>query len=163
MPPALSSQRTQYRLDELARHAESREGEIHARFRTLTLHSHFQPVFSLSHRRAVGFEGLVRGRRPDGSPALPRDIFGAVSDEAELVMLDRLCRYIHTGTFARAGIDDAWLFLNVNAAVASTGATYGAFFRGLLEHFQLAPHRIVVEILENAIGDEAMLSETVRY
>jgi hypothetical protein len=38
------------------------------RYRGLSLSSHFQPIFSIAHGRAVGYEGLIRAPRGECSP-----------------------------------------------------------------------------------------------
>ncbi|WP_201770523.1 hypothetical protein [Pseudomonas sp. Ant30-3] len=48
---------------------------VATRYRGLSLTSHFQPIFSIAHGRAVGYEGLIRAHhagwhgRAAGNPA----------------------------------------------------------------------------------------------
>ncbi len=127
-----------------------------------TLRSAFQPIFSLSHQRAVGYEALLRAER-NGSPVAPPAVFGSVEKLEQTVLLDRTCRALHARNFAPLHGNDVWLFLNINSRVVAGGRSYGAFFAELLECNGLAPHQVVVEILENAIHDEDALSETVDH
>lgn len=136
---------------------------ITGRFREWVLHSHFQPVFSLAHRRAVGYEGLVRPHSLAGAPVAPGALFQAVGSDSEMVFLDRLARNLHVRNFMAAGASEPWLFLNVNARVALCGKNYGAYFASMLARHGLPPHRVVIELVENEIPDERLLAEAMRY
>lgn len=129
-------------------------------FRNLALHSHFQPIISLVHHRVVGYEGLVRPRDPAGHAVAPDVLFDAIVSDEEVVFLDRLARNIHV---RNGGLDQPWLFLNVNARVAMCGNEYGPYFEAMLTRHGLAPHRVVIELIENEIRDEAKLAEAMRY
>ncbi len=133
------------------------------RFQNLLLHSHFQPVISLVHHRVVGYEGLVRPRDDAGQPIPPNALFDRLASDDDTVFLDRLARNIHVSNFMRAGLDQPWLFLNVNARVAMNGKQYGNYFEDMLARHGLAPHRVVIELIENEIKDEAKLAEAMRY
>lgn len=141
----------------------SESGAVIGRFRDLTLHSHFQPVVSLAHRRAVGYEGLVRPHAANGRPVAPAELFESVATNDDIVFLDRLSRNIHVRNFVAAGREDSWLFLNVNARVAMHGKNYGPYFESMLARCGLPPHRVVVELVENEVPDEALLAEAMRY
>lgn len=140
-----------------------RDGELTtARIDDLTLFSAFQPIYSLSHERVVGYEALIRGER-HGESVPPWEIISGSEDFAQLVHLDRLCRAIHIRNFQRHLRHNAWLFLNINPRVAVAGKQFGSFFGKLLDSTGIAPQRVVVEILEHAILDEALLARTVAY
>ena len=132
-------------------------------FRGLALHSHFQPIVSLAHRRTVGYEGLLRPRDTDGQPLAPDRLFDTVESDDDIVFLDRLARNIHVRNFVAAGTDEPWLFLNVNARVAMSGKYYGPYFEAMLARHGLPPHRVVIELVENDIRDEALLADAMRY
>lgn len=133
-----------------------------ARFRDFNLSSAFQPIYSLSHERIVGYEALIRGVRNE-EPVSPWTILSSSEDFREMVHLDRLCRTIHLRNFQRHLRRNAWLFLNINPKVAVSGRQFGSFFGKLLDSTGIAPQRIVVEILEHAILDEDLLAQTVAY
>jgi EAL domain-containing protein (putative c-di-GMP-specific phosphodiesterase class I) len=65
--------------------------------------------------------------------------------------------------FVAAGAETPWLFLNVNARVALCGKNYGAYFASMLSRHGLAPHRVVIELVENEIPDEGLLAEAMQY
>ncbi|KJB96342.1 diguanylate cyclase (GGDEF)-like protein [Skermanella aerolata] len=48
---------------------------------------HYQPIVSLESLEVVGFEALVRWRRPDGSMVYPGDFIGIVEDTGLIVAL----------------------------------------------------------------------------
>ncbi len=141
-----------------------REGGRHiGRFAGMTVSSAFQPIFSLAHRRPVGYEALMRARTAAGLAVAPPDAFGMVRNDREAVFLDRLCRHVHVGNFRAAGDPENWLFLNVNPRVSIDGRNSGSFFAEMLAHHGLPPHRVVIEILEGAIPDGELLGEAVAY
>lgn len=134
-----------------------------AYFRGLQLSSAFQPIISLSHRRVVGYEALLRASNAVGAAVAPVDVFALPKDARESIDLDRRCRALHLRYFRDAAIPDAWLFLNVSAQVVLEGRRYGAFFNQLLQTLQFPARRVVVEILEGAVHDEAQLAVAAEY
>lgn len=132
-------------------------------FRDMALRSHFQPIISLAHRRIIGYEGLVRACGSDGRPVAPNILFDAAGSDDDIVFLDRLARNIHVRNFLAAGQEEPWLFLNVNARVAMSGKHYAPFFGTMLERHGMPTHRVVIELVENAVPDEALLADAMRY
>ena len=63
-----------------------------ADFRGLTLKTALQPIYSISHKRIVGYEALIRAFDTDNSAVLPLHLFQLPASEAENLLLDRLCR-----------------------------------------------------------------------
>lgn len=139
-----------------------REGVL-GRYGDMQLDSAFQPIFSLAHRRPVGYEALLRPYSAEGTALSPLAVFGMVKDEAEGVFLDRMCRIVHTQNFLAQADDTSWLFLNIDPRVTVYGKRYGAFFVDVLERYQISPHRIVIEILEGQIQDEKQLADAVMF
>ncbi|HEX5362772.1 MAG TPA: EAL domain-containing protein [Gallionella sp.] len=137
-------------------------GHVTAQFRDFSIASAFQPIFSLSHRSPVGYEALCRASAADGSPVSPLALFGQVKDESDNVLLDRLCRAVHVQNFSVFS-DKSWIFLNVDPLVTVLGKSYGSFFKEMLEHSQIPPGQVVIEILEKSIYDESILSAAVNY
>jgi len=140
----------------------STDGKITGQFLDFTVSSVFQPIYSLSHRNPVGYEALCRPNNADGISISPLSLFGQVKDESDNVLLDRLCRAVHMKNFSQF-MDKSWIFLNVNPLVTVLGKNYGAFFSELLEHNHILPGQVVVEILEQGIYDESILSNAVNY
>jgi EAL domain-containing protein (putative c-di-GMP-specific phosphodiesterase class I) len=134
-----------------------------ADYQGLTLKTALQPIFSLSHKRAVGYEALIRAFDNDNSSVLPLHLFELAASDAENLLLDRLCRYLHISNYSTFHDQLNWLFLNVSPRVVSTGSQADSFFGELLEKTGLPPHRIVMEIVEQPTDDAEKLKETVSY
>jgi EAL domain-containing protein (putative c-di-GMP-specific phosphodiesterase class I) len=137
-------------------------GSVDGQFWNFTVGSAFQPIFSLSHQNPVGYEALCRAKDVNGMPISPLALFDQVKDESDNVLLDRLCRAVHVQNFSRFS-DKSWIFLNVNPLVTVLGKNYGSFFKEMLEQHNILPCQVVVEILEQGINDEAILSTAVDY
>ncbi|HUX91283.1 MAG TPA: EAL domain-containing protein [Gallionellaceae bacterium] len=150
-------------LDQIEAATQALSAEVIGHHRELRLTSHFQPIFSLVHKRPVGYEALLRAQDPTGKNIPPLAIFNRVRDEEEIVFLDRLCRNLHLRNFLPTADDNSWIFLNVNPQVTVGGRRYGPYFGDLLERYQIPPYRIVIEILESNIHDESLLAEAVNY
>ncbi|HEX4984682.1 MAG TPA: EAL domain-containing protein [Burkholderiales bacterium] len=131
-------------------------------FNGLTLRSHFQPVFSVAHGRAVGCEALMRPTDVEGNPVAPLDTFRLARDFAHVLTVDRLAAAVHAHNFARMQIE-GWLFLNMNTEVF-LNSVHDTFFLGeLLAATGLPPQRVIVEILERGVLDELRLAEAVQF
>lgn len=90
---------------------------VAAHHHDLTLTSVFQPIFSLSHMRAVGYEALLRAHDALDRPVSPLDVFGEAARHGEATQVDRLAQALHLENFARFGAEREWLFLNVHPGV----------------------------------------------
>ena len=150
-------------LDQIEAATQSLETEVMGHYKGLRLFSHFQPIFSLVHKRPVGYEALLRARNQTGTNIPPLALLNMVESEEDTVFLDRLCRNLHLRNFLPMADDSSWIFLNINPQVTVAGKRYGSYFGDLLERYRIPPHRIVVEILESNIHDESLLAEAVDY
>ncbi|MGF2733527.1 EAL domain-containing protein [Marinobacter sp. DUT-1] len=142
----------------------NQEGDVWtAEFQGLTLKTALQPIYSVSHKRIVGYEALIRAFDTRNTQILPVDLFKLPASDFENLLLDRLCRYLHIRNYS--GIKDElnWLFLNVSPKVATVGNPSDSFFGQLLKKTGLPPHRIVMEIVEQPTDDAERLRETVAY
>lgn len=134
-----------------------------ADYQGLTLRTALQPIFSISHKRVVGYEALIRAFDTDNAAVLPLHLFGLPTSSAENLLLDRLCRYLHIRNYTGFHDQLNWLFLNVSPQVVTSGTQSDSFFGQLLEKTGLPPHRIVMEIVEQPTDDADRLRETVAY
>ncbi|MEQ5834642.1 EAL domain-containing protein [Marinobacter sp. NFXS9] len=134
-----------------------------ASFQGLKLRTALQPIFSISHKRIIGYEALIRAFDTDNASVLPLHLFQLPTSDPEDVLLDRLCRYLHIQNFATLDDDVNWLFLNVSPRVVATGRRHDSFFGQLLSRIGFPPHRIVVEIVEQPTDDAEQLRDTVNY
>lgn len=130
-----------------------------ANWRTVTLHSVFQPVLSITHRRVVGYEGLLRAYDPIGTPVSPETLFAATRSPADARALDRLARCMHVANFVEQDTDDnTWLFLNTRPQVFETSWPQREFIDELSAYFGVPQERIVIEVLEQPADDEAAVA-----
>ncbi|MFN3296078.1 EAL domain-containing protein [Caldimonas sp.] len=139
----------------LAAGERQEDGRWTARHGRYRLHSQFQPIYSLSHHRAVGHEALLRALDEQGRAVAPPSVLAAATSPDDLVRLDRLCRLVHVGNFsALAGPDHPWLFLNIHPGVFVRGPDLGGqrYMRALLERFGLKPSQVVLEVTEDMVG-----------
>ncbi|AFJ02217.1 hypothetical protein Q7C_1060 [Methylophaga frappieri] len=128
-----------------------------ATYRGLQLVSHFQPILSVSHRRPVGFEGLIRSRDSRGHSLSPAVLLNLPQTSEAHLSLDRLCRRLHMHNFARQVQDESWLFLNLNAQSLVEQQPDVGFMQSLFTQTGLPAHRMVIEILESEIHDRVYL------
>ena len=127
----------------------------------LALTSVFQPIFSLSHMRAVGYEGLLRAHDPLDRPVSPIDVFGQAARVGDLLHVDRLAQSLHLENFKVLGAEREWLFLNVHPGVLMD-PYHSAALLANLRRLDLSPRRIVLEVLEQSAEDIDRLAEAVR-
>lgn len=120
------------------------------------LTSHFQPLYSLSHQKQVGFEALLRGERDDGSVIAPAILFAPkpFTSESEL---DRTSHALHLANAARVIPDDAWVFLNI-LPVSFVAQGYADQLADITRSVGLSPERVVLELLESHGGSVDDLS-----
>jgi EAL domain-containing protein (putative c-di-GMP-specific phosphodiesterase class I) len=135
----------------------------YTRYRGLSLSSHFQPIFSIAHGRAVGYEGLVRAHHADGRPESPATLLAMPKDGRGCLELDRTCRTLHMHNFARQASGHAWLFLNLNSQYLVSERPDIGFTRDLLHATGIPAHRLVIEIIESEVRDQARLKQFIRY
>ena len=105
----------------------------------------------------------MRPRNGTGQAIAPDLLFESVESNDEVVFLDRLARNIHVRNFVQQRHEQTWLFLNVNARVAMFGSEHVPYFEAMLARYNLPPHRVVIELIENEITDESQLAEAMRY
>jgi EAL domain-containing protein (putative c-di-GMP-specific phosphodiesterase class I) len=127
----------------------------------LSLHSAFQPIYSIPHRRVVGYESLLRARNTYGQVVSPLDAFESAHNATERLELDRACRWLHAHNFSQQSSDGNWLFLNLDVHSLVEGRLNLPFMNELFQSSGLAPHQIVVEILEHQVRDTEYLKDII--
>jgi EAL domain-containing protein (putative c-di-GMP-specific phosphodiesterase class I) len=150
---------TQVEITELFTH----ERGYSTPFNQLSLSSAFQPIFSIAHRKAVGFEGLLRAYTEQGDYVPPGQVMQLPDGSEEHLSLDRSCRLLHAQNFSAQATDNAWLFLNLNSQCLVDERPDEGFMHGLIARTGLPAHRIVIEILESEISDRIYLKELIRH
>ncbi|MGF6771537.1 diguanylate cyclase (GGDEF)-like protein [Paraburkholderia sp. GAS199] len=121
------------------------------------LTSHFQPLYSLSHQKQVGFEALLRGEQDDGSLVPPMVLF-APKPSSDEGALDRVSHAVHLGNARRSLPDDAWLFLNILPATFIAEG-YADQLAAIVREVGLEPERVILEILESHGGSVDDMSQ----
>ena len=134
-----------------------------ALFQGFTLRSAFHPIISIPHRRAVGYEALVRASDDNGEPCSPLRLFTLPQSGKEHLQLDRLCRSIHIPNFSRQATTDEWLFLNLNSQGLESERPEMGLMTQLLSDSGIPPQRLVIEILENEIDDREYLKGLIKH
>jgi diguanylate cyclase (GGDEF)-like protein len=112
--------------------------------------SHFQPLYSLSHQKQVGFEALLRGQQHDGTLVPPMVMF-APRPSGDEGALDRASHAVHLGNAHKSLPDDAWLFLNILPATFIAEG-YADRLTAIVRAAGLEPERVILEILESHGG-----------
>lgn len=132
-------------------------------FEGYRLHTALQPIFSLAHKRVVGYEALLRVKDCLSQWISPIDFFAMSQSFCDATLLEGVCHHLHLHNFLT--IDDPinWLFLNVSPRTILHGNSYGNAFRQFLNAVDMPPQRVVIEIVENPIEDNELLLDTVDY
>jgi EAL domain-containing protein (putative c-di-GMP-specific phosphodiesterase class I) len=131
-------------------------GQLTSDYAGYRLASHFQPIYSLTHHRAVGHEALLRGTSiATGAPVPPLDLFANVDGDDARVCLDRAALLQHLSAYAGKDANE-WLFLNVHprSLVASAGLSIRDVADAFAAH-GMRPERVVIEVLESTLPDDA--------
>ena len=128
-----------------------KEDHYEAAYESLCLRSVFQPIFSIAHRKAVGYEGLVRVADVSGNPVTPQELMRKNTASDQQLILDRTCRLLHACNFSQHPANDAWLFLNLNSQCLISERPDIGFMQTLMRESDLPSRRIVIEILESEI------------
>ena len=119
------------------------------------LASHFQPIFSLTHHRAIGHEALLRATElSSGAARAPMELFASADGDAGRVALDRAALMQHLAAYTGGGSNE-WLFLNVHprSLASAHGASTDDVARALAMH-GLRPEQVVIEVLESSLPDD---------
>jgi EAL domain-containing protein (putative c-di-GMP-specific phosphodiesterase class I) len=129
----------------------------------LRLSSHFQPIFSVAERKAVGYEALIRATRSDGLAIEPEQLFTGTPEGAARAGLDRQCRRIQVERFTRLGDTESRLFLNLDPQVLVDAPRFAAFFAEVLRVHGLPAERVAVELTELPLPGEERLAAAIQH
>ncbi|AJW97767.1 EAL domain-containing protein [Burkholderia gladioli] len=132
-----------------------------ANYRGMRLTSAFQPVLSITHRRIVGYEALVRAQASSDASLEPEALFALAHTRGDAPLLDRMTRCLHAANFAAQDPGHGWLFLNVMPQMLDSGSAQRESIDELCAHFSLPPTRVVLEVIEQPVRDEAALARTI--
>ncbi len=128
----------------------------------LTLFSAFQPIFSLSHMRAAGYEAVLRAHDGLDRSVSPLDVCGRAARLGDLLALDRLAQGLHLENFCHMQCDREWLFIHVHST-ALTDQWQSAALLSEMRRAGLAPQRVVLQVLEQRDADLKKMAEGIRF
>ncbi len=143
---------------------EGQDCNITVPFGSHPLTSHFQPIYGLSAQRSVGYEALLRPYTADGTAISPLTLLNS-QQGAVRQKLDQLCHFLHLSNYQSRSKQDDWLFLNMNPHVflQARKAPSGDSFGSLLEKLNFPPQRLVIEVLEEAVQNDAEFGSAVAF
>ena len=139
----------------------TRDIELTADYRGLTLRSVFQPIASAAHGTVVGYEALLRATSRGGRPIDPPVVFEEASDVGELELVNRLVCPLHFSSFQSQDPGDCLLFANISTGVLRQLVEPDENLHRLAASCGLSPDRIVIEIPEDQPCDDEGFSESL--
>ena len=125
-----------------------------------TVFSVFQPVFSVAHRRAIGYHASLRAHDEHGQQVPSQDVFTQAARRGDLLELGRLAESLHLGNFNAFDCHDEWLFLSLHPA-ALMDTSYGDALLAGLKTLGLPPQRVVLEVSEQAGGENTRFAAII--
>lgn len=139
-------------LQRLIQGACAGEGAANTRHRweDYYLTSHFQPLFSLSHQKQVGFEALLRGELDDGT-LLPPAVLFAPKPSSDEGVLDRASHAVHLANARESLPAGGWLFLNILPATF-VAEGYAGELAAIVRRVGMETGQVILEILESHGG-----------
>jgi EAL domain-containing protein (putative c-di-GMP-specific phosphodiesterase class I) len=120
----------------------------------LQLSSHFQPIYSLAHRRTVGLEALLRAKHA-GKPTMPAQAFAMMDTPQACHELDLAILGTHID-HQPASPDPRWLFINIHPASLATPERVDALIAAV-DATGTIPQHVVLELHEHAENGEILL------
>lgn len=125
------------------------------------LHSLFQPIFSLSERRILGYEALSRG--PSNSALhSPINLFAVARSAGRLSELELLCRKNACQRFNQLQLEGK-LFLNVSPDSLMQPKHQPGRTLQLLQSLGIPPSQVVIELTEQSPTDDFALLDTALH
>jgi EAL domain-containing protein (putative c-di-GMP-specific phosphodiesterase class I) len=128
-----------------------------------SLVAYFQPIMSVTGKKILGLEGLIRGLVPGSEQLIPpKLLFDAAAAAGLTIELDRACRDAVLAAFRdyHQANPDLLLFLNLDTAIIDEvgGSNY---LCEQVDHSGISPKNIVIEINESKALDTRGLSQFV--
>ena len=123
------------------------------------LSSSFQPIFSPTHQRLVGYEALVRvGHR--GRQLPPPQLFERAREVGRIETLDQQLINLHLGNFGQSE-RPAWLFLNINPDTCTQATPYLEELARQCQQAGIEPGQVVLEVVETTTDKTRALMDFV--
>ena len=131
--------------------------DIHKIILNKKLIVHFQTIVSLSRKKIVGIEGLIRGIG-ENEYIMPIRLFDAAYNEKVTLELDRICRDKVLEAYKNIYNQNKnmVLFLNLDASILDevAGSNY---LINQVRFYNLNPRNIIIEINESKVKDDKAL------
>lgn len=150
-------------LRSVARHRYQLATELHQSLDNGELAVHYQPIVLLDSGRVVGVEALARWNSPTRGPVSPVE-FIAIAEESDLIkrvgarVLEESCHqvaaWVASGADLRVGVNLSPRQLGDDAVLDVVA--------GALRRSGLDPTRLVLEITESLLVDDAALARLTR-
>ncbi|MDO9046270.1 MAG: GGDEF domain-containing protein [Methylobacter sp.] len=124
---------------------------------------HFQPIVSLTQKKIMGYEALIRG--PSDSPLhSPFNLFTTAERFDLSTRLEFLCREITIQRYADLDIKEK-LFINASPLVLLQPEFKKVETLRLLDHYGVNPHSVIIELTEHKPADnyEIMRASAKHY
>jgi len=132
-----------------------------ALFEGLTLSSAFQPIFSFSQHRPIGYEALLRAHDRAHNEVEPQKVLNRPFARGRWNNLERGIQLLHASNFVRVANAHQRLFLNVRPNAFIISEAYRRLIEDTLARLQLTPERVVLEVLETPNGNLERLIEGI--
>jgi len=152
-----------YTLDFIRSMLTEKSGRVSGSFKDLQIKTAFQPVFSLPHKRAIGFDASLRSINSDGKPVAAEKLFAQTENYAETSLLDLLCTTIHVHNFTAGWKSPGLLFLNLHPEVFLDSELTSEFLVNLFSHFHVPEGSLVIDIPGAVLRDERLSAQLDRY
>ena len=114
-----------------------------ARFGDLTLSSAFQPIFSFSHHRPIGYEALLRAYDPARNEVGPLKVLNRPNTRGRWNNLERGVQLLHASNFVRVANAHQRLFLNTRPEGFIISEAYRRLVEDTLARLQLTPQNVL--------------------
>ena len=130
-------------------------------YQGVTLRSAFQAIVSITHKRIVGYEALLRATDVNGRLIAPDQLFARAKATGPALALERLARCVHFANFAEQNVKTGWLFVNALPQLLRVGPNHHVFTDELCDYFGISHHRVVFEVVEQQSKDEPQFERIV--
>lgn len=140
-----------------------KSGRASASFKGMDLETVFQPIFSLPHKRAIGFDASLSSIDSEGNPVSAKTLFGPGQSESETSVLDLLSITMHVHNFFGDQPPLGLLFANLHPDVFLDVAHTGDFLAELVHHYRVPEGRLVIDIPASVLKDERLSAPLARY
>lgn len=162
MAPASINQKSYWNLFTDQLQLENRKPSLN--FYDYILKSGFQPIYSITHRRPVGYEALIRPYK-NLQTATPGEVFKNALNAGVSSDLDIICHTLHAFNFKEISerSSNDWLFLNIIPSSILHYSIGVMNFEEILKRSGIQSSQIIIEILENDITDDPRIDDAIDY